>query len=375
MSTDDEKFMQLALQLAQRSRGRVEPNPIVGAVLVRDGRIIGKGYHRLFGGPHAEINALDDCQEPTSGATMYVSLEPCCHQGQTPPCTKALIAASLSRIVVATKDPSEKVAGQGLAQLRQAQIEVTVGPCAEQARRLNAPFFKLHRKGRPFVLLKWAQSRDGKIATPPDQSTWISNEQSRRFAHRLRRQCQAILVGIGTASADDPLLTPRPAIRGRLPLRIVLDSCLRLPIDSQLVRTAKQTPLLIATTQHATDQHQDIVETLTESGAEVYPVCPGPSPIDLNCLLDLLGQRRISALMVEGGSGVLTQFIEQRLADEVYVFLCPQIIDGSDAVGPIGPKTPSQIADALKFTNVTTRRFADDLLIRGDLPTLDYLYQ
>ena len=375
MSTDDEKFMQLALHLAQRGRGRVEPNPMVGAVLVRDRKIIGQGYHRRFGGPHAEINALDDCQEPTSGATMYVSLEPCCHQGQTPPCAKALIAARLSRIVVATKDPSEKVAGQGLTQLRQAQIEITLGPCAQQARRLNAPFFKLHRKGRPFVLLKWAQSRDGKIATPPDQSPWISNEQSRRFTHRLRRQCQAVLVGIGSALADDPLLTPRPAISGRWPLRIVLDSRLRLPLDCQLVRTAQKAPLLIATTQHAIKDHHDLAKKLTESGAEVNPVCPGPGPIDLNCLLDLLGQRRISTLMVEGGSQVLTQFIEQRLADEVNVFLCPQIIGGTGAVSPIGPKNPDQIANALKLANVTTRRFGNDLLIHGDLPTLDYLYQ
>ncbi|NIA06972.1 MAG: bifunctional diaminohydroxyphosphoribosylaminopyrimidine deaminase/5-amino-6-(5-phosphoribosylamino)uracil reductase RibD [Actinobacteria bacterium] len=375
-STDDEKFMQLALHLAQRGRGRVEPNPIVGAVLVRDGCIIGKGYHRRFGGPHAEINALNDCQEPASGATMYVSLEPCCHQGKTPPCTQALITAGLARVVVATKDPSTKVDGQGLLQLRQAQIEVTVGPCAEQAWRLNAPFFKLHRKGRPFVLLKWAQSLDGKIAGSAGESRWISNEESRRFTHQLRRQSQAILVGIGTALADDPLLTPRPAIRSRLPLRIVLDSRLRLPIDSQLVRTAQEAPLLIATTQSAIKKHQDVAKMLTESGVEVYPVCPGPGPIDLNCLLALLGQRRISTLMVEGGSGVLTQFIEQRLADEVHVFICPQVIGGTGAVSPIGGRRYDEVADTLKLANVTTRRFGDDVLVRGDLPgLLDYLYQ
>lgn len=375
MVDTDKKFMDLALRLAQRGRGKVEPNPMVGAVLVREDRIIGKGYHRIFGGPHAEINALDDCQESACGATMYVSLEPCCHQGKTPPCTQALIAAGLSRVVVAAKDPSEKVAGHGLEQLRQAGIEVTVGPCAEQARRLNAPFFKLHRKGRPFVLLKWAQSLDGKIAAPAGESRWISNEESRRFAHRLRRQCRAILVGIGTALADDPLLTPRPAIRGRTLLRIVLDSRLRLPMDSQLVRTAQQAPLLIATTGHAIKERQDVAATLTKNGVEVYPVCPGPGPIDLNCLLDLLGQRRISTLMVEGGSGVLRQFIEQRLADEVHVFLCPQIIGGTEAASPIAGKVPDEIAAALKLVHVTTRRFGEDVLIRGDLPTLDYLYQ
>ena len=372
-STDDDKFMQLALRLARRGRGKVEPNPMVGAVFVRDSRIIGQGYHQRFGGPHAEIDALSDCQETPAGATMYVSLEPCCHQGKTPPCTQALITAGLSRVLVATKDPSPEVSGRGLDQLRQAGIEVTLGPCAEQARRLNAPFFKLHRRGRPFVLLKWAQSLDGKIATRTGQSRWISNEQSRRFAHQLRRQSQAILVGIGTALADDPLLTPRPAVRGRGPLRIVLDSRLRLPLDSQLVRTARKTPLLIATTHCAAKDRQDAVNALTQAGVEVCPVCPGPGQIDLDCLLDMLGQRRISTLMVEGGSQVLTQFITQRLADEICVFISPRIIGGSDALSPISGKGPDEIADTLKLDNVTIRRFADDLLIRADLPTLDYL--
>ena len=306
---------------------------------------------------------------------MYVSLEPCCHQGKTPPCSQALIDAKLFCVVVATADPSVKVAGKGLDQLRSAGIEVILGPCAEKARRLNAPFFKLHRKGRPFVMLKWAQSIDGKIATPPGQSPWISNEKSQRFAHQLRQQSQAILVGIGTALADDPLLTPRPAPPGRLPLRIVLDSCLRLSLDSQLVRTVGQAPLMIATTESAAQEKSDLVGAFAKTGAEVCPVYPGPGPIDLNCLLDLLGQRRVSTLMVEGGAQVLSQFIDQQLADEVCIFVSPRTIEDSHVLSPIGPEEPDRIPEALKLSNVTTCRFDEDLFIRGDLPALDYLHE
>lgn len=372
-NTDDDKFMQLAMHLAERGRGKVEPNPMVGAVVVHGGRIIGQGYHRSFGGPHAEINALGDCRESASGATMYVNLEPCCHQGKTPACSEALIAAGLAQVVVATKDPSAKVAGRGLEQLRKAGIGVIVGPGGTQARRLNAAFFKLNRKAKPFVLLKWAQSLDGKIATRTGQSRWISNEKSRRFSHRLRRQSQAILVGIGTVLADDPLLTPRPAIRGRLPLRIVVDSQLRLPGNCQLVRTAKDCPLLIATTQHALENHKDAAAGLSERGVELCPLSPGAGPVDLDRLLDVLADRHISNLMVEGGSQILTSFIEQHLADEICIFVSPRIIGGKDAIGPIAGSGPTSIAEALMLEHITVRRFAEDLLIRGDLPGLDYL--
>jgi len=372
---DHEKLMQSALRLAERGRGKVEPNPMVGAIVVRDGSIIARGYHHHFGAPHAEIVALDNCSQAPAGATMYVTLEPCCHQGKTPPCTEALIRARLARVVVATKDPSEKIAGKGIQKLRQAGIEVTLGPAGPAARRLNAAFFKLHRKGRPFVLLKWAQSLDGKIATPVGQSRWISNEKSRRFVHRLRRQTQAILIGIGTALADDPLLTPRPAIRDRLPLRIVVDSRLRLPVDSQLARTTGKAPLLIATTEHALQTNKDTVAALKDAGAELCPINPGPGPIDLARLLDILGQRQISNLMVEGGSRILTQFITGNLADEICAFICPLFIGSQEVPGPFAAVSPDDMAQASKLQNITTRRFADDLLIRADLPGLDYLYE
>ncbi|MCK4850681.1 MAG: bifunctional diaminohydroxyphosphoribosylaminopyrimidine deaminase/5-amino-6-(5-phosphoribosylamino)uracil reductase RibD [Phycisphaerae bacterium] len=367
--------MQLALRLAAKGRGKVEPNPMVGALLIRDGQVISQGYHERFGAAHAEINALGNCQGSPAGATMYVTLEPCCHQGKTPACTEALIRAGLAEVVVAAKDPSEKVAGKGLTQLRQAGIKVTLGPAGAAARRLNAAFFKLHRKGRPFVLLKWAQSLDGKIATRRGESRWISNEESRRFVHRLRRQSQAILVGIGTALADDPLLTPRPAIRGRLSLRIVVDSRLRLPIGSQLARTAGKAPLLIATTERALQTNKDAAAALQDAGAELCCVNAGPGQVDLAKLLDILGQREILNLMVEGGSQILTEFLAHNLADEICAFVCPLLIGSAEAPGPFAGVGPDDISQALKLQNISSRRFANDLLIRGDLPGLDYLYE
>ena len=372
---DHDKFMKLALRLAKRGCGKVEPNPMVGAVVVREGQIIGQGYHQRFGGGHAEINALDNCPQSPAGATMYVTLEPCCAQGKTGPCTDALIRAGLSEVVVATKDPSEKVCGQGIEQLRRAQIKVTLGIAEAAGRRLNAAFFKLQRKGRPFVLLKWAQSLDGKIATPNGKSRWISNEKSRRFVHRLRRQSQAILVGIGTALADDPLLTARPAMGKRQLLRIVVDSQLRLPLDSQLVRTIAKAPLLIATTERALQTNKDIADALKNAGAQLCAVNPGPGPIDLAKLLDILGKREILNLMVEGGSGILGAFLKHNLADEICAFVCPLLIGSQEAPGPFAAVGPDDIRQALRLQNIATRRFADDLLIRADLPNLDYLYE
>lgn len=374
-AANHEKLMRLALSLAAKGRGKVEPNPMVGAVVVREGQIIGQGYHRHFGGPHAEINALDNCAESPAGAKMYVTLEPCCHRGKTGPCTDALIRAGLAEVVVAAKDPSQKVHGQGLEQLRQARIKVTLGIAGVAARRLNAAFFKLQRKGHPFVLLKWAQSLDGKIATSNGQSRWISNEKSRRFVHRLRRQSQAILVGIGTALADDPLLTARPARGKRGLLRIVVDSQLRLPVDSQLMRTTPKVPLLIATTEQALQTNKNIANALKNAGAELCAVNPGPGPIDLASLLDILGEREISNLMVEGGSQILSEFLKHNLADEICAFVCPLLIGSKEAPGPLADIEPDDISQALKLQNVSTRRFANDLLIRADLPSLDYLYE
>ncbi|OHB68552.1 MAG: riboflavin biosynthesis protein RibD, partial [Planctomycetes bacterium RBG_13_62_9] len=251
MNAEDEKSMRSALKLAEKGISSVEPNPAVGCVIVKAGQVIGKGYHKKFGQAHAEVNAIEDCQTlgvRPEGGTMYVTLEPCCHQGKTGPCTQAIIAARVARVVAATQDPSEHANGKGLEQLRQAGIDVEVGVCEQEARLLNAPFFKYVTTGKSWVVLKWAQSIDGKLAyadQSPEQR-WITNEASRNDAHRLRRRVGAIVVGINTVLADDPTLTPRPS-KGKRPMRVVLDDALKIPLGSRLLRTPKTSPVLVYT--------------------------------------------------------------------------------------------------------------------------------
>ncbi|MBN2316907.1 MAG: bifunctional diaminohydroxyphosphoribosylaminopyrimidine deaminase/5-amino-6-(5-phosphoribosylamino)uracil reductase RibD, partial [Sedimentisphaerales bacterium] len=291
MSAQNKRFMQTALRLAKRGIGSVEPNPAVGAVVVKDSQIIGKGYHKKFGGPHAEINALEDCvrsgAEP-HGATMYVTLEPCCHQGKTGPCTQTIISAGLAKVVVAMIDPSKHASGKGIEQLRQAGIEVQTGLCETEARLLNAPFVKYASTGKCWITLKWAQSIDGKLAwTGHGERRWISNELSQKDVHKLRRRAQAILVGINTVLADDPLLTARPS-KGKKATRIVLDNDLRIPPDCQLLRTAKKSPVMIVTRQHTVEANPRAAEQVRKKGAELL-VCPEtPDRSHLAFLLDEL---------------------------------------------------------------------------------------
>ena len=364
--------MQWALELAQGALGTVSPNPAVGAVVVRDREVMGEGCTQPPGNPHAEAVALSQAGEKARGATLYITLEPCCHEGKTGPCTEAIIRARLAEVVVACEDPSAKVAGKGLARLREAGIKVSVGVCGAEARRLNAGFLKLHRRGRPWVMLKWAQSPDGKISGGAKDSRWISGQKSRRFVHKLRRESQAILVGINTALADDPLLTARPGIRGRQALRIVVDSRLRLGVDSQLVQTIRKAPLMIATTEESLKSKREAAGRLEEAGAEVCAVSSS-GRVGLGELLDELGRRKILNLMVEGGAEILRGFIERGLADEVYVFVSPQTIGGEGAAGPVGGGDPGEVAVALRMEKIKIRRFGEDVLVREDLPGIDYL--
>lgn len=332
--------MSLALDLARNGRGSVEPNPMVGAVLARDGRELARGWHRRFGGPHAEVEALAAARgagiDP-AGATLYVTLEPCCHHGKTPPCTDALIAAKVARVVAAMEDPDAKVAGKGLATLRQAGIEVTVGPCSQAARTLLAPYIKLRTRRRPWVICKWAQTVEGLLALPRGTGRWISGEQSRQYVHHLRGLCQGICVGAGTVLADDPLLNNRGGSGGQ-PLRIVLDARLRTPPHCQLLATARQWPVLIATVagkdkastaaKTAAVAPDSAAASLRQAGAEILElpteVAGSDEPrVSLSALLDALGQREHTYLLVEGGAAVLNSFIRQNLADEFQVFVCP----------------------------------------------------
>jgi diaminohydroxyphosphoribosylaminopyrimidine deaminase/5-amino-6-(5-phosphoribosylamino)uracil reductase len=343
----DESWMRRALELAARGRGAVEPNPMVGAVAVREGVIVGEGWHQQFGGPHAEVFALSG---EARGATLYVTLEPCCHQGKTPPCTKAVIAAGISRVVAAMLDPFPKVAGGGFVELRAAGIAVENGVCEAEARELNAPYLTLLEKGRPWVIAKWAMTLDGRIATRTGDSKWISNEGSRRKVHELRGRVDAIVVGSGTALADDPALTARPP-GPRVATRVVLDRRGRLPLTSQLVRTAREVPTLVVTECDGA--------AFREAGCEVLNA-------DLSGLMGELGRRRCTNVLVEGGAGVLGAFFDAGLVDEVEAFVAPVVIGGESARSPVGGAGVEKIGEGRRL-DARVEVVEGDVWVRGRL--------
>ncbi|HID21256.1 MAG TPA: bifunctional diaminohydroxyphosphoribosylaminopyrimidine deaminase/5-amino-6-(5-phosphoribosylamino)uracil reductase RibD, partial [Planctomycetaceae bacterium] len=318
----EEAVMRRAIELARLGIGSVEPNPAVGAVVVDAHlRLAGEGYHRAYGQEHAEVAALAACSAIPADATLFVTLEPCCHHGKTPPCTDAIIRAGIRRVVVGLLDPSPHANGQGVARLRAAGVDVEVGLLEDEVRRLNAPFLKLTTTGLPYVHAKWAMTLDGKTATRTGRSRWVSNESSRRIVHQLRGRMDAILVGIGTVEADDPLLTARPAGH-RVATRVVFDSRARLPLQSQLVRTLSEAPLLIAA---GGDAPAENIERLRSAGIEVLQIAarsPGigstrPDPLPV---LRELGGRRMTNVMIEGGARLLGSFFDQQLIDEIHVF-------------------------------------------------------
>jgi len=370
MNAQDEKFMRSALKLAEKGIGSVEPNPAVGCVIVKAGQLIGKGYHKRFGGPHAEVNAIDDCRTlgvKPDGGTMYVTLEPCCHHGKTGPCTQAIMDAGLARVLVAVADPSEHACGQGIEQLRRAGVEVEVGLCEQEARRLNAPFFKYVRTGKPWVILKWAQSIDGKLAyaDPSQEKRWISNEASRSDAHKLRRRVGAILVGINTVLVDDPLLTPRPS-KGKKPIRVVLDNTLRIPLPSRLLRTTKTSPTLVYTRKAAVDANPKLAARIVKKGAEILVNERGERG-DLQFLMEELGRRGVQQVLVEGGPRVLASFLHDRLADEVCVYVASKVLGAAGAAYIGEPMTDS--LHAVDLEHVEIKAFGEDVRLRGLPPT------
>jgi diaminohydroxyphosphoribosylaminopyrimidine deaminase/5-amino-6-(5-phosphoribosylamino)uracil reductase len=358
-----ERWMGRALLLAERGRGYVEPNPLVGAVLVRDGVVVGEGWHQRFGETHAEINALTAAGERARGATLYVTLEPCCHVGKTPPCTSAIVCAGVARVVAAMRDPFPQVAGQGAARLHAAGIAVDMNISEAAARRLNAPYLTLLAHGRPHVHAKWAMTLDGKIATRTGDSKWISNEASRKKVHELRGRMDAIVVGIGTALADDPLLTTRPP-GPRTAIRIVLDSRGRLSATSRLVQTARETPLLVATGPQAAPV---AVAVLASAGAEVLriPAAGDRGRLEIAPLLEELGRRRLTNVLVEGGSEVLGSFLDAGLIDEVHVFVAPLLAGGEQAKSPVAGTGIAKIAEALRLGEWQVEHVDRDLYIHA----------
>jgi len=366
MEHQDTKYMQTALGLARRGLGSVEPNPAVGCVIVKADQVIGRGWHRQYGGPHAEVNAIQDCQTigaSPDGATLYVTLEPCCHQGQTGPCTDAVIAAGLRRVVVATGDPSKHVRGAGLKQLQQAGIEVVTGVCEEEARLVNAPFFRFVETGRCWVVLKWAQSLDGKLAyADPSQGQWISCEASRSDAQVLRRRTQAILVGINTVLADNPLLLPKPS-KGRNPLRVVLDRNLRILRTCRLLSTAKHHPLMICTTARAVDAKPKVAMAIQKKGAELLIGPDSDDNANVQFVLGQLSGREIQQVLVEGGAKVIGSFLKEGLADEVCAYVAP-VVMGDRGTADLGPAL-SGLAGPIRLHNLEIKPMGDDVRIRG----------
>jgi diaminohydroxyphosphoribosylaminopyrimidine deaminase/5-amino-6-(5-phosphoribosylamino)uracil reductase len=359
--TDSPTWMRRALALAERGRGAVEPNPLVGAVIVCDNQVVGEGWHERFGQAHAEINALAQAGPAARGATLYCTLEPCCHQGKTGPCTDALLKAGIVRVVMAMLDPFPQVAGQGSSQLRSAGVLVETGVCEAEARLLNAPYLKLLTTGQPYVHAKWAMTLDGKIATARGDSKWISNEASRRWVHDFRGRVDAILIGRGTALADDPVLTVRPP-GVRTPLRIVLDRAATLPPTSRLVRTLDEAPLLVVTAENGDLRREN---ALRAAGCEVLALpCPD-YPSMVTELLDELGRRRFTNLLVEGGSRVLGSFFDAGAIDRVHVFLAPRLLGGAHAMPAIGGQGAARVIDGSPIEAWSFEPMDGDILIHG----------
>ncbi len=366
----DGMFMGRALELAARGQGYVEPNPMVGCVIVNDSEVVGEGWHRKFGGPHAELEALRVAGARAKDATAYATLEPCCHHGKTGPCTEALIAAGICRVVCALRDPFEAVSGRGIAALEAAGIVVECGLMEDEARRINAPYLKLVTTGRPWVIAKWAMTLDGKIATRTGDSRWISGEASRAIVQQLRGRVDAIVVGRGTAERDDPLLMARS--KGpRVATRIVVDGRASISLESQLVRTVGDAPVLIAV---GSDAPQDKIDQLLAAGCEVL-ACRTMQEhndgldrsVSIQALLNELGRRRMTNVLVEGGGRLLGSLFDLGAIDEVHVFVAPKLVGGGEAPTALGGSGIEKIAAALPVADMAVRHIGGDLYLSGRL--------
>jgi diaminohydroxyphosphoribosylaminopyrimidine deaminase/5-amino-6-(5-phosphoribosylamino)uracil reductase len=356
-----ERWMQAALALAIRGRGYVEPNPLVGAIVLdSEGLLAGEGWHQKFGGPHAEIHALNAAGERAKGGTLLVTLEPCCHWGKTPPCTDAVIKSGIHRVIAAMSDPFPQVASGGFKQLRDAGLEVQVGVCEAEAKRLNASYLKLLKTGKPWVHLKWAMSLDGKIATRTGDSKWISCEESRRRVHELRGCMDAIVVGRGTVVADDPMLTVRPP-GPRVPFRVVITASGDLPDHCQLRATAREVPVIVFTAK----ENEAKLAHWKADGVEIVGLPRSDRGLSIDAILEDLGKRKFTHVLVEGGAGLFGSFITAGLADEFHVFVAPKIIGGTNALSPVMGIGIERMADALRLVEFTSQCSGDDVYLHG----------
>lgn len=362
----DLDFLQQTLQLAAQGASLVSPNPLVGSIVVNSGQIVGRGYHRFADLKHAEVWALEEAGPRARGATVYVNLEPCCHRGpekRTPPCVDALINAGVTRVVASMVDPNPAVNGQGFAELERVGIAVSVGELGSEAMRLNEKYVGYVRTGRPFVHLKLASSLDGRIATRTGASKWITGEEARSASQTLRHEYDAILVGINTVLLDDPLLSDRTGSPRHRPLhRVVLDSSLRIPIESRLVRTARELPLLVLTSERADADRRVQLESL---GAEVQTIDGDIDRLNPQTVLEKLGRRKLISLVVEGGSQVAASFLEAGLVDKVTIFYAPKIVGGRDAIPAVGGIGIADLSEAIELSDVQLVRRGRDWEVTG----------
>ncbi|MGB9903793.1 MAG: bifunctional diaminohydroxyphosphoribosylaminopyrimidine deaminase/5-amino-6-(5-phosphoribosylamino)uracil reductase RibD [Desulfotomaculales bacterium] len=359
----DEHYMRMALELARKGEGFTSPNPMVGAVVVKDGKVVGRGYHVRAGAAHAEVVALQEAGEGAQDATLYVNLEPCCHYGRTGPCVKEIVAAKVKKVVVAMVDPNPLVAGKGLAFLREAGLEVVTGVLAAEAERLNEVFCKYITTGFPFVVAKAALSLDGKIATRSGESRWITGEEARVFGHRLRHRYDAILVGVNTVLRDNPSLTARlPEGRGKDPVRVVLDSFARTPPEVRVIRQESPSPAIIAVTQ---DAPRGRITALEEAGAEVVVTPAKEGRVDLAWLMKELAEREITSVLIEGGGEVHASALAAGMVDKVVFFIAPLIIGGKGAPGPVGGQGAGRLAEAVYLQNINVLRVGQDICVEG----------
>jgi diaminohydroxyphosphoribosylaminopyrimidine deaminase/5-amino-6-(5-phosphoribosylamino)uracil reductase len=359
---DDEQWMRKVLRLAEKGRGRTSPNPLVGAILVKNGKVVGEGYHARAGEAHAEIIALQRAREKAKGATLYINLEPCTHYGKTPPCAPQVVKAGVKKGIIGMEDPNPLVRGKGIETLKKAGLNVRTGILERECRRLNEAFCKYITAREPFVILKIAATLDGKIATREGDSKWISGEASRRFVHRLRDEVDGVLVGIGTVLRDDPLLTARIK-GGRDPCRIVLDSQLKIPEEAKVFGDSP-TKVIIAATESAP---KDKIERLGNKGVRILTLESKEGRIDLKSCLSKLGEIGMMSLMVEGGNQVNGSFLDERLIDKLLLFLSPRLIGDPEAPGIFGGRGVSKLQEAIPLKEMKARRIGEDVLLEGYL--------
>ncbi len=361
---NDTEYMRMALDLAQKGCGFTAPNPMVGAVVVKDGRVIGQGFHETYGQPHAERNALASCTESPKGAVMYVTLEPCCHYGKQPPCVNAVIEAGIGKVVIGSADPNPLVSGKGVQILREHGVQVTENVLREECDRLNEVFFYYIQTGLPFVVMKYAMTMDGKIAAYTGDSKWITGEAARNHVQQQRHRYTAIMAGIGTVLADDPLLTCRMP-GGRNPIRVICDTKLKIPLNSQIVATARQVPTILAAGKHFADKKKQ--DALERAGCRILLADEKNGHLDLRQLMHMLGEEQIDSILLEGGGTLHWAALESGVVRKVQAYLAPKLFGGKDAKTPVEGTGIAAVADAFYLKNSTMIRLGDDFLIESEV--------